>query len=204
MRHLSAFLLLLLAGAVPAAHAQLGIAAGANFDSYSDVQTSAGTASLDGATGYHVGLFYDLTLGPIGVRPGVYYVDLGEIEVPNGALPPTGNVLKVDLSLVEIPIDLRYRVLTPLAQPYLSAGPVFRIANSEDEDGAGSARDFTVAGAVGAGIDLGLPFFSPFLEIRYQFGVDGLVDEFEVAGQPVSPDDGTNLNSFMVRLGVTF
>ncbi len=198
MNRLLGLLALFALAFAPAAHAQLGVAVGANFDSYSDVEVNSNNSGFDNATGYHIGLFYDLTLGPVGVRPGVYYVSLGDLEVRDALV----DAFTADLSLVEVPIDLRYRVITPLIQPYVSAGPVFRFANASDDNV--EVKDFTVGGAVGIGVDLGLPFFSPFLEARYQFGVDGLVEDFEVGGTSFSVDEGTNLNTFMIRLGVTF
>lgn len=193
----------------PAAQAQvpfvgkLGIAAGANFDSYSDIEIDGvnDDGSVDGATGYHIGLYYDLAFGPVGMRPGVYYVSLGDLELVDLA----ADAFTADLSLVEVPIDLRYRVILPFVQPYLSAGPVLRFANASDDEV--EVKDFTVGGSVGIGTDLGVPLmpFKPHLELRYQFGLDGLVDDFEVAGQTISGDvDGGTLNTFMIRVGVSF
>jgi hypothetical protein len=186
---------------------KLGVAVGANFDSYTDAEfnrDSDAPGNIDGATGYHIGLFYDLAIGPVGVRPGIYYVSLGDLEFDTIAGSVAGDAFSADLSLVEVPIDLRYRVITPLVQPYLSAGPVLRFANASDDNV--NVKDFTVGGSVGVGVDLGIPFFSPFLEARYQFGLDGLVEDFEFGGASFSGEveDGTQLNTFMIRLGVTF
>ncbi len=190
---------------VPAASAQVpfvkfGVAGGVNFDSYSDVQVTGDEGAFDSATGYHIGVYADLALGPVGVRPGIYYVSAGELTLEGvGA-----SAITADLSLVEIPVDLRYRVVLPFVQPYVSAGPVFRIANQSGDDL--EAKDFSVAGSVGIGTDIGVPLmpFKPHLEVRYQFGLDGIAEDFVGQNTPFEVEDGAKLSAFMIRLGVSF
>lgn len=182
--------------AAPAAHAQFGIAAGANFDQLSDVDTGSREATFKNATGYHVGLFVDLPLGPVALRPGVFYTDVSEFEVEDGA----GNFDRVSLDLIEVPIDVRFRIPAPVIKPYVSAGPVFRFAQNQDEDGEFEPEDFTIAAAAGAGVELSALGFRPFAEARYQFGLQDLTKE--VAG--FSTASGGRVNSFMIRVGLTF
>jgi len=61
-------LVLMVCSAPRESHAQLGVAAGLNFDRLSDIDAGSRSATFDNATGYHVGVFYDLGLGPPGVR----------------------------------------------------------------------------------------------------------------------------------------
>ncbi len=180
----------------PAAHAQLGVAVGANFDRVSDIEGNT-QATFNNASGYHVGVFLDLPLGPIALRPGVFYTDISNIEATRA-----GKTESYDISLVEIPVDVRFRLPLPIAKPYLLGGPVFRIANQDDENFR--LNRFTMAGAAGAGLELNAFVFRPFIEARYQFGVQKFVDDFSVGGVSVQTEDNTKLNTFMLRLGVTF
>ncbi len=185
-----------LAAAQPAA-AQIGVAIGANFDKASDFTNGSDDASFDNATGYHIGVFFDLPLGPVALRPGIFYTDVGSIKPES-----TFDAPKVDASLVEIPIDVRYRVLLPLAKPYVLAGPVFRFANGSDDEI--SLTKFSMAGAAGLGVELSLAGLRPFVEARYQFGVSKFVDDYEIGGVQVESSDDVKLNSFMIRAGLVF
>ncbi len=211
MNRLLGLVALLALTLVPAASAQVpfvkfGVAGGVNFDSYSDVQFTSndGEGTFDSATGYHIGVYADLALGPVGIRPGIYYVSAGELTVEGVGASVGESIIKADLSLIEIPVDLRYRVMLPLVQPYISAGPVFRIANQSGDDL--DAKDFTVAGSVGIGTDIGVPLmpFKPHLEVRYQFGLDGIAEDFVRDRTDLSVDDGAKLSAFMIRVGVSF
>jgi hypothetical protein len=217
--HLAFLIALATLVAVPqAAQAQLGVAAGANFDNLSDIEAENREATFNRATGFHVGLFYDAAFGPLALRPGIFYMDAGDFssdDVQAGNV----NVEQQDfsLSLVQIPIDARFRLATlPLISPYLTAGPVFRIELSDDEaetesDGSSQAlglnsSDFSVAGNVGIGVEVDLPGAGVrlFPEFRYAFGLTGYASEFQVPGtdQTIEADDGGNLSSYMLRLGI--
>jgi len=179
----------------------LGIAAGANFDSFSDINHTA-NGTLDNATGFHAGIFVDLALGPVSLRPGLYYVDVGELEIDQQ--PGFDQAANFDLSLIEVPVDVRYRIATPIITPYLLAGPVLRFANADDDNFQDSLRDLSLAGAAGAGIEVAIPGlgFRLYPEVRYQFGVTQFIDDFEVGDVAFTTD--TDLNTVMLRLGVTF
>lgn len=208
LRTLPAVLLVLavaLAG-VPDAHAQLGIAAGANFDRLSDIEGDNDTGiNFDNATGYHAGLFYELGAGPLRVRPGVYYMDVGAFDFQEEGIQEEVNE-EFDLNLIEVPIDLRYQVFPfPLVKPYVTAGPVFRFNVSGDEGYNEAFKDFSFAGNVGGGLEIGLPGSSLRLypELRYSFGVSSITEEFQIGNVEFNADD-TRLNNFMLRLGVSF
>ncbi len=130
----------------------------------------------------------------------MYYVSAGEFSLEGVG----GELITADLSLIEIPVDLRYRVVLPLFQPYVSAGPVFRIAN-QSGDGL-EAKDFSVAGSVGIGTDIGVPLmpFKPHLEVRYQFGLDGITEDLVITSTNFTVEDDATFNAFMIRLGVSF
>ncbi len=184
-----------------AARAQLGVAVGGNFNQLSDIQTEP-EATFDNASGFHVGLFYDLALGPVSLRPGVFYVDLGEFDAAVGGF----NAGTFDLNLVEIPVDVRVRLAAaPVVRPYLLAGPVFRFASTGNDDFNESLNPFTYAGNVGLGLEIGAPGgLTLFPELRYSFGVTSLTDDFTFLGAGFEADEDQHLNVFMLRLGVAF
>ena len=185
-----AFLLAGLAAfSAPDARAQLGVAGGLNYDNLSEID-----ADTDRASGYHVGLFYDARLGPLSLRPGVFYMDVGEIEFEDD------EVDNFDLQLVEIPIDARFRFgAAPFLKPYLMAGPVFRI-NASSDDFEGEVEDFSVAANAGVGVELTLPGSGLRLypEVRYAFGISDFASDLGVEASTA------RLNTFMLRLGVAF
>lgn len=193
--------------AAPAAHAQFGIAGGANFDRIGDIGDGDNDLNFDNATGYHIGAFYDFAFGPVGVRPGVFYMDVGSFDAEgNFGIDGAPDTEDFDLSLIEVPIDLRYRIVTPLLKPYVTAGPVVRFVADSGDTFDDATNDFSVAGNVGLGTDIGIPLSSLgfFVELRYSFGLSPIAEDFEFGGADFTVDDDTNLNNFMLRAGVKF
>ncbi len=200
----SVFALLILVTLVltPAtASAQFGVAVGANFDSLSDI-TGEREATFDNASGFHVGVFYDLPLGGLALRPGLFYMNVGTFDVES-----VGSAVRdVDLSLIEVPVDLRLRMMTPLIKPYASAGPVLRFASSSDDDFSESLTNFSVAANVALGLEIGAPGaqIRLFPELRYSFGITRMTEDIEFLGATFTAEKELRLNSFMLRLGVAF
>ena len=177
------------------ANAQLGVAAGANFNDIGDISPGSDEGRFENATGFHVGLFYDLTLGPAAVRPGLYYMDVGTFRGEDAES-------NVDIDMFELPIDVRFRLATlPIVRPYLTVAPVFQLAREEGE----SFENLNIAGNVGLGTEISIPTVSLTLmpELLYKVGISRFTDGFEFAGLEAEPG-GERLNSFMLRLGVRF
>ncbi|HYE59235.1 MAG TPA: PorT family protein, partial [Rhodothermales bacterium] len=107
-----------------------------------------------------------------------------------------------DISLVEVPVDVRFRLPTPLVKPYVLGGPVFRIANQDDENFR--LNRLTIAGAAGVGLEVSALGFRPYIEARYQFGVQRFIDDFEIGNVEFESENDAKLNTFMLRLGLTF
>jgi len=178
------------------AHAQLGIAAGANFDNVGDIRSGEDEGRFENATGFHVGVFYDLAIGPAAIRPGLYYTDVGTFSF-DGADPR-----EFDIDMLELPIDVRFRLATlPIVRPYLTAGPVFQLAREEGE----GFENLNVAANIGLGTEISIPTVSLTLmpELLYKFGISRFTDGFEFAGIEAETG-GERLNTFMVRLGLRF
>jgi hypothetical protein len=192
-------------GAQPAA-AQIGVAVGANFDRIGDIEGDT-DATIENATGFHVGVFYDFALGPVGIRPGLFYMDIGEFQVEGQRQVPSDFQREdFDFNLFQVPIDLRLRMSTPVVTPYVSAGPVLNFVNTDDDELKESLNEFSVAGNVGVGLELGFPGMPVrfYPEFRYGFGVSRIVDDFEFLGAEFRAQEGENLSTFMLRLGVSF
>ncbi|NNE46228.1 MAG: PorT family protein [Rhodothermales bacterium] len=190
-----------MAAAVPAAHAQLGVAAGLNFDRLGDISTQSGAANFDNATGYHFGVFFDLGALPIAVRPGVFIRKAGDVD-----WNVTGVVESFDLTLIEVPIDVRIPLLqAPLLKPYLLGGPVVSFPRSNRDEIQDSFEDFLLSGSIGVGVEVKVPAIGLRLypEVRYAFGVSRFMkDSFTIGGVSFDAEDSTRLSAVMVRLGV--
>ncbi len=191
------FSLLLLVGTAVPAQAQFGVAAGLNFDTTDDIQTNT-NATVDNSTGYHVGVVYDLGLGPVNLRPGLLYRKLGQTyEWPEN---------KADVAAWEVPVDLRVTVFpTPLVSPYLLAGPKASFLRSDvDEfDDALETVSYSIAIGIGADVSLGSALtLQP--ELRYDYGAtDYLEGDFEIGGTEFSQED-PSLSAIALRLNLIF
>jgi len=193
-------LCLLLAGLTVPAHAQFGITGGLNFESADDITVPTGTAGLDNSTGIHAGIVYDFGFGPINVRPGLLYRQVGSYEFES-------LNRDFDVTTIEVPVDLRVTVLPlPVVRPYLLAGPQFSFVRGEDNfDDATEDLSFSVN--VGLGAELRPPFLPLILqpELRYEIGATTFIeDDFTIGGRQFSPQDDPRFSAFSLRLNVLF
>lgn len=198
--------LLLLAGVSPA-KGQFGVAGGLNFESAGDIEATDGSATLDNSTGYHVGLVYELGLGPVDIRPGVYYRRVGEYDLSN--IDTQLANARYTVSAWEVPVDVKLTVLpTPLISPYIVGGPKATFPRGEDEfDDA--VEDISYTFNVGVGADISLPGAPLRLqpELRYEFGATGFIDDdrdVEVGGVTFRPQDSPRFSTIALRLHILF
>ena len=196
-------LLVLAFGFVGPASAQFGFSAGLNFDKLGDVKTGDRKATFDNATGYHVGLFFDLGAGIVSVRPGVFLHRFGDVVVVEDAL-----TTKFDLNSIEVPIDVRIRALSvPAVRPYVLVGPVFSFASSNDAAFNDALRELTMSGNVGGGLELTLPGTDVTLypEVRFSIGLMSLLEEgkeINIGGSTIVADEASSLQTVMLRLSL--
>jgi hypothetical protein len=204
MKHLTTVLLLMLALVLAhPAYAQLGIAAGLNFDSLNDIELSSGEATYDNSSGYHVGVFLDLGAGPLALRPGVFYRDAGQVDVSLSNV--VGTIDSFNLTMIEVPVDLRLRLPAPVIKPYVTAGPVFTFPSSDDEGYDENLETFNVAANIGGGLEVNALGIRLLPEVRYVVGVTRfLKEEFQVGNFQFMAEDTQRLSSVMLRLGVMF
>lgn len=176
----------------------VGVALGANFNSLSDIDSGDSEATFDNASGWHVHLWFDLPLGPVAVRPGLRYMDMGELFAVETLV---GGVEEDEvITLLEIPIDVRIRLPLPMITPYLMAGPVLRFpAGSDDDD---RLESFSLAGGAGIGLELGFGGITLYPELKYTFGITRFTDSYEIGGVTITPDDDQRLNAVMLSIGI--
>jgi hypothetical protein len=177
------------------AYAQLGVAAGLNYNDLDDIQ--AGGASVDTSTGFHFGAFINLGSETFSVRPGVFYHRIGTYDLPSED--------QLELSAVEVPLDLRLTIAPGgILDAYVLAAPVVTFPRCKEFDQA--VEDWQLTADVGAGLDLEVPGLGIALqpELRYSIGLtDHLSDDFTVGGITVMPDDAERrISKFMLRLNV--
>ncbi len=185
------------------ASAQVGIAAGLNFERLGDIKANSRSATFDNSTGYHVGVYFDLGAGPVSLRLGVFYRDMGDMVLTEGV-----RESQFDLSMVEVPIDIRFKFFpAPLVSPYLLAGPVVAFATSSDDAFNDAVRNLLLSANAGAGIEISLGSVTLAPELRFGFSVNRWLEEgrvIEVGGAEISSDDVSRQSAVMLRLGVGF
>lgn len=182
------------------AQGQFGVSAGLNFDSVSDIETTTNTsenATLENATGYHLGVVYDLGFGPVNLRPGLFYRKVGTYDFPDA---------ESDVTAWEVPADLRLAILpVPLITPYLLGGAKATFPQGENEFEE-ELEDVSYTFNVGAGANISVPGVDLTLqpELRYEFGAsDFVADEFEIGGTTFRPSD-RKFSAVALRLHVLF
>lgn len=201
-----ALLALGLATTAPA-HAQLGIAGGLNFESAGDIETTTNSsATLDNSTGYHIGLVYELGLGPLTLRPGVFYRRVGTFQFSNVPADFQSDNQSFDVAAWQVPVDVRLTVLPlPLIKPYILAGPMLTFPRSEGalED---ATSDASLSLNVGVGTSISLPTTSIQLqpELRYEFGATKFISEDADLPGGVGVSDSPRFSAFGLRLNVVF
>lgn len=185
-----------------AAQIQFGVTAGLNFDRLSDVAWNDVDANFENKTGWHAGVWVDFSMGPLALRPGVRYMQAGQLFT--GLSDVSSNIRSdFDINLVEVPILLRYGFGAPVVRPYIFAGPVLRFPSGNDEVINSDLKSVSYAGELGLGLELSLGGIHLYPEIAYTFGVSQFIkDDIIIGHVPLSADESQKLNTAMVRLGV--
>ncbi|MCH8276451.1 MAG: outer membrane beta-barrel protein [Bacteroidetes bacterium] len=179
--------------------AQIGVAAGLNYEEISDLEIGNTKGTFDNASGYHIGVFYDLGVGPAGIRTGLFYRSMGKFDA---SLP--GIVKDFDLSLFEIPVDFRFNLsATPVLTPYVIFGPVFSFPFSSDNDFKDAFEQVSVSGNVGVGLAMNLLGLRIFPEFRYTIGISRFMKkDLSIGSVNFEAAEPQRLNTVMLRIGV--
>lgn len=194
-----AFTLVAFVGGARHLEAQIGILGGYNRDTFEGVDVAEGFSLEDDPAGFHLGIFLNVNLGVLAIRPAIVYHRITDVDVRS---PVDG--LDFELEIVEVPLDFRLRLPVPVVRPYLLAGPVFMFPSSPDE----SIDALLETGP--SRIDVGVGFewsfgFRLWPEVRYGLGITPFMEtDFPLLGSPFSAEGDARLNTFMVRVGVSF
>ncbi len=186
-------------------HGQIrfGVIAGANFSSLNEIQANGSPISFENATAFHAGAFLDLQLGPIGVRPAVYYLNAGDLF--QGASFLTDDAF--DVTYVTIPIDINFAFGVGPVKPYVFAGPEFRLLNSTDVPVVlkDDLQSFTMGASAGIGLELNLGGLTLMPHLRYSFGIsDFTTRTYEVQGVSIDTGGDSRVNMWLLSLAVAF
>ena len=197
------FLILALCCAVQPARAQIGVTAGLNFDQITDLVASGEDVLLEQASGFHVGLFADWSLGRVAIRPAV-------IVRQSTGLPLSlmGSRTTFDVTTVEIPLDLRVTLVPlPVIKPYVLAGPKLGMNWSASSGFSDAIERLTMGADVGIGVEVRIPGIDMKLlpELRVGIGLTNFITgDFVVEGVSFTPDTEGTLQTIQLRLGIAF
>jgi len=197
------------------AQIRFGAAIGLNYTDIDDVDFGSTTAVYDSRQGYHIGVFADIPVGPLGVRPGVFYMNAGKI-FENGLGDFIDEVVDdpdlqfdddFEVEYITIPIDVRYRFGFGPVLPYLFLGPELRFRTETNliEEVDDNLKSFGVAGNLGAGVEVSLLSVKLLPEFRLAFDTSGIIDdEITIGDFEFVADEAHQLRTVMLRLGVIF
>jgi len=182
-----------------AATAQIGIVGGYNRDTIEDFLPANGFDFTDLANGFHVGIFFNVNIGLVGIRPAIIYHRVPDLVASAGEART-----QFDIELVEIPLDVRLRLPIPVFRPYLLAGPVFSFPSTSVTNINRLLNDRPIRAEFGAGLELDLGF-KLWPEIRYGRGLGPLMGSGIPLGEGTLLGEGEpRLDTFTLRLGISF
>ena len=194
-------LLLVAAPHGPDAAAQhFGVSFGLNYQQLSDVSFNNLNTRFQSKEGWHVGAWFEFSVGPVGIRPGIRYVEAGQLlEGLSDTFPATRD--QFDFSLLEASLAFRYGIKAPVIGPYVIAGPVFRFPSFTDKVISNDLSALSIAAETGVGLQITLGGLRLYPEIAYTFGLTNFVeDEIVIDFVTLTPQGSQKLNTVMVRL----
>ncbi len=182
----------------------IGASVGANFDRLTDIQFNDREATFSSTTGWHAELWIEFPMGPLGLRAGARYTDAGMLF--SGLSEHTSSVRdNFDVSLLEIPVLLRYAIGVSAVQPTVFAGPVARFKALVDSELVDDIKSPSLAGEAGVGLEISVGGLRILPEIAYTWGITDFIDrELVIGSVTLSANEGQTLNSAMLRVAIAF
>ncbi|MFH1680414.1 MAG: outer membrane beta-barrel protein [Candidatus Eisenbacteria bacterium] len=189
--------------------ASTGITIGLNYASLDEVRVDDAKTSYENRTGMHFGLYAQSALGPLGLRAGAVYLNAGPLfEGISDELDDPGSFDDTfDVRYFVVPVDLQYRIVSPVLKPYLLFGPELRFNVTSAGDFEDNFKSTVWGGNVGVGAEFSLPVLNLSIapELRYTFDLTDVTgDELEIGGETLSLDDPYRGGTFHLRLHVGF
>nr|WP_162988966.1 porin family protein [Pedobacter schmidteae] len=124
--HLTTFLLMLIITFnLAKAQTRIGVKAGLNFSNVMAKDERSNKQETQIATGFLVGLTADIPVsGDFFIQPGIQYVEKG-FKQKKGGYYGLANNFKVNVSYVEVPVNILYKPQLGNGKLLLGAGPYF-------------------------------------------------------------------------------
>lgn len=158
--------------AVPAVQAQLrfGVKGGVNISS---VQFNKDVVDSENITGFHIGPMIELMVPVVGMG-----VDAAVVYSQKGfGLNDKGY----RNDYIDVPVNLKYKIMLPLIKPFLAAGPYasFRVSGEEIKNIPGSVTNQLKARSFAAGLNFtaGAEVFD-IVQVGLTYSL-GLTDNYE-------------------------
>lgn len=149
------------------AQSDYGIKAGLNYNSNGDLKEFTSEVnqiyknSGKGKSGFNIGFYGKLELGPIYIRPELIYTKTtSEYEL-------NSDIVEYKISKLDVPVLVGIKLIGPL---HIFAGPAFQYYLNNDLKGINISdvkNDFSVGMNIGASIELG----RIGIDIRYERGL---------------------------------
>lgn len=164
------------------AQSGFGIKAGLSYNSNGKLLDETGTiidSKGSGKSGYNVGIYDQLDLGPIYLRPELVYTKTTSEYTLN-----TGGVEDYKIARLDMPVLVGLKLIGPLN---VFAGPAFQYILENDFRGIKAdniKNDFTVGVNLGASIELG----RLGLDVRYERGLSSNEANWTKAGETFTLD----------------
>ena len=113
-------LIAVLAIAVTAnAQSGFGIKGGLNFDSMSDIKTNNYESTIDGRTGFHVGILYKIKLpAGLALQPELLYTSKKSKIETN-----TNTSYNASLQYLQLPVNIQWGIDLVILRPFIQVSP---------------------------------------------------------------------------------
>ncbi len=182
---------------------KFGATIGLNFDQLSDIDIDDRKATFDSKNGWHVELWIE-TPGPISFRLGARYKDAGMLF--EGLNEHTSEVQdNFDVTLLEIPLLIRYKIGPRAFQPIIFVGPVGRMTAISNVEFLSHIRTPSIGGEAGLGLQFAVGSLRLIPEVAFTWGITNFIEDQLVIGSvKLTPNESQALNSAMLRIAIGF
>ena len=148
-------LIAVLAIAVTAnAQSGFGIKGGLNFDSMSDIKTNNYESTIDGRTGFHVGILYKIKLpAGLALQPELLYTSKKSKIETN-----TNTSYNASLQYLQLPVNIQWGIDLVILRPFIQVSPYIGYAiakgNKFKDFDWGNFNKFEYGIGLGAGVEI--------------------------------------------------
>jgi Outer membrane protein beta-barrel domain len=119
------FCLLIARFASPGQSFNLGVTAGPNVSTFDPYNNRVGNYASSGITGFHAGLFAEVTWGNLTVQPGLQYASIGG-ETNYSVVEPAANgngTFKYAVRYLQLPVNILGNIPITNGKIFLGGGP---------------------------------------------------------------------------------